>query len=129
MAISEKQQSFIKENIGKQEKASPPKEEEKDTSLFKGRPYVTQETGKRWVKGNEAYNLTKIPEKRRTEVWENITKGTDIHFQTSEAKEKYKEIKESSLVKVKEKYGIKSEGERKGMLKMLEKSLGKSLKK
>jgi len=94
--------------------------------LFKGKPFVSQEAGEGWARGDEAYRLTKIPKEKRTEIWKKLTKGTDIHFQTSEAKDRYREIKESRT-RAKEKYGITSEEERRAALKMLEKSLGKSL--
>ena len=124
MAISEEKQSFDRGNIGKQERMLPHKEEKKDTSLFRGESHVSQGEGKSWAEGNKAYELTGIPKEKRSEIWKKLTKGTDIHFQRIEAEEIYKDIKDHPEGS-KKKYGIESESERRDMLKMLEKSLGK----
>lgn len=102
----------------------PPKKEEEDTSLFGKGANVSQEKGRMWTKRRDISKTMGIPPSKMSETWGKLTKGTGYFFERKEAEKQYKEIK-NLPTKSREKYGIKSEGERLKMLKLLKKSLDK----
>ena len=120
MAISEERESFNKDNIGEQEKVSPPEEEKKDTSLFKGRSSVSQDAAESWAGKDKLYRTTKIPSSKRREILEKIAQNTGLR--RDKVEEMYNDIKhrpgESSR-----KYRIER-GDIEDTLDMLGKSLG-----
>jgi len=85
MALFEKKQQL---GGGKPEKIPPPK----DISGFGGKPYIPQEKGREWIKGNEAFRTTNIPREIREKDWKEITKGTGYFFEKREAERKLKEL-------------------------------------
>ena len=85
MALFEKKQQL---GGGKPEKIPPPK----DISGFGGKPYIPQEKGREWIKGNEAFRTTNIPREIREKDWKEITTGTGYFFVKSEAERKLKEL-------------------------------------
>ena len=122
MEIFEKRQSFNKENIGKQEKALPSKEEKKDTSIFGGKPSLRREEVRGWLRKEESWKMTKMPLNRRIELEKKLfDPGKFGQFiQPKEAMRVYEEIK-NFPTRSKEKYKINNEGERLKILNLLEK--------
>jgi len=125
MPLIEKKEELNKEGVQEKPGKTPPlKEEKKDTSLYGEKAYVDQERGRMWTRKRETSESTGIKSSEMDETWKKLTKGSGYFLERKEAEDIYKEIKDYPT-KSKEKYGIKSEGERFKVLKLLGKSLGK----
>jgi len=70
MALFERKQQLEGGELkGKPEKALPPKEEKKDTSIFGGKSFIQRETLRERLKKSDVWEKTHVPEKER-EKWE-----------------------------------------------------------
>lgn len=115
-------ESFKKPLQVKEEK----KEVKKDTSAFQGKPYLTREGVRRWLKRDEIWKITKMPAKDRPKLEKKLfdPKRFGSFIDQREAKIVYKDF-ENYPIRVKKRYGVKSKIERVKTFRVLKKFLGK----
>jgi hypothetical protein len=92
MTLQEKKQSLDEGKMReKPEKMPPPPPPPpKDTSGFGGKPYISQEKGREWMRGEAAYKTTGLPGKKRTKFWEETFKDTGYYLEKGEPEKKLK---------------------------------------
>lgn len=102
------------------------KEEKKDTSAFKGNPWLTRERVRQWLRRNEAWRITKIPAKQRPALEKKIfdPKRFGSFIDRREASIVSKDF-ENYPTRAKSKYGMKSRSETIKTRNLLRKFLGK----
>lgn len=102
------------------------KEQKKDTSAFKGNPWLTRERVRQWLRGNEAWRITKIPAKQRPALEKKIfdPKRFGSFIDRREASIVSKDF-ENYPTRAKSKYGMKSRSETIKTRNLLRKFLGK----
>jgi hypothetical protein len=107
-------------------KEPPLKEEKKDTSAFQGKSYLKRGDVRNWLKRDEMWEIIKKPKEERIGLEPKIFQRKEVgeNVDPKEAEKIYNKLKDRPRAS-KEKYGIKSEGERHKILKTLEKFLGK----
>jgi len=104
---------------------TPPLKEPKPSG-FGGRPFLRREEFRGWLRKEEAWRVSKMPQKERVGLEKKLfdPKRSGELIEPKEAEKVYREIK-NFPIRSKGKYGFKSEGERFKALKILEKLLGK----
>jgi len=120
MALFEKKQQL---GQGKSEKIPPPKEEKKDTSGLGGKPYLTREEFRHWLRKPEHYPSTGLPETERVKLEKELF-GLE-YGSYIEKGEPEKALKKLEMAKFKAKNQVervKIEKE----IKLLKRFLGKS---
>lgn len=80
--------------------------ERKNTSGFKGKPYLTREEFRKWLRGTEAWEISGLPETERIKLEKELSESKyGYYIERGELERAIKEL-------VKEKYKAKSETEK-----------------
>lgn len=95
MAISEKKEALGK-GVGKPKKMPPPPEK-KDTSGFGGRPYLSGEQFREWLRKPELFSRTGIPERKRLEFEREIRQRYGIVWERSDLQRLKNDLKTGRL--------------------------------
>lgn len=116
MGLFEKKQALGGKEVKKEPKPS----------VFGGRSFLRRQELRGWLRKEEARRVTKMSQKERVGLEKKLFEPKKFGelIKPKEAERVYKEIKNFPRMS-KEKYGLKSKGERFKTLKILEKLLGK----
>ena len=92
MSISDKKQELGSKGPGGIPGKAAPREEKKDTSIFRGRPHVDKDSFKRELKSRGLYKTTGLGEKRRIELGEKLFGSSGSYIDPGEVKETRRQL-------------------------------------